>query len=151
VEKAIAKNSKALRDYQILEKIECGIELKGPEIKSLRESKVSLLDSFARVEKGEVFLYNMHISPYQEASIFNVEPKRARKLLLHRNQIKRLMGKVMEKGFTLIPLRCYFNEKGIAKIELALSKGKRFYERRQDIRKREAELEIRRILKASKK
>jgi SsrA-binding protein len=147
VEKTIIKNPKAFRDYQISERFECGIELKGCEVKSLRESKASLADSFARIENGEVFLYNMHISPYEKTSQFFPEPKRKRKLLFHKNQIRRLIGKVEQKRFTLIPLRCYFNERGFAKIELGLARGKRLYERREDIKKREAELEIRRMMK----
>lgn len=151
VKKILIRNPKALRDYQILERFECGIELKGSEVKSLRESRASLTDSFARTENSEVFLYNMHISPYEKTSQFFIEPKRKRKLLLHKNEIRRLTGKVKQKGFTLIPLRCYFNERGIAKIELGLAKGKKLYERKEDIKKREAELEIRRIMKGQMK
>ena len=147
MEKIIAKNPKALRDYQILERFECGIELKGSEVKSLRESKASLTDSFARTENSEIFLYNMHISPYEKTSQFFVEPKRKRKLLLHKNQIRRLIGRVEQKGFTLIPLKCYFNKRGMAKIELGLGRGKKLYERREDIKKRQTELEIRRVLR----
>jgi len=151
VERVIAKNPKAFRDYEILEKVECGVELRGPEIKSLREAKTALQDSFARVENGEVFLYNMHISPYQFASIFNVEPKRKRKLLLRKKQIQHLWGKTNQRGFTLVPLSCYFNERGIAKIELGVARGKRFYERREEIKKKEAEFQIRKALRTKKK
>jgi len=147
MEKIIATNRKVLRDYSILESFECGVELKGSEVKSLRDSKASLTDSFARIEKGEVFLWNSHISPYDQASIFNVEPKRIRKLLLHKRQINRLLGQVSQRGLTLIPLKLYFNEGGRVKVELALAKGKKFFDRREDIKRREADLEIRRALR----
>jgi SsrA-binding protein len=150
MEKVIATNRKAIRDYFILENFECGIELKGSEVKSLREGKASLVDSFARIEKNEILLYNVHISPYAQASIFNVEPKRIRKLLLHKKQINRLLGQVSQRGFTLIPLKLYFNERGLAKIELSLAKGRKFFDRREDIKRREADLEIRRALKNRK-
>lgn len=147
----IATNRKALRDYVILEAIECGIELKGSEVKSLRVGKINLNDSFARIENNEVVLYNAHISPYEQASYLNVEPKRIRRLLLHRNQIRRLTGKLAQKGFTLIPLKAYFSERGFAKIELALCKGKKLYDKREEIRRREADLALRRILKSRRK
>ncbi len=143
----IATNRKAHRDYAVLEVLECGIELKGSEVKSLRLKKMSLEDGFARIEKNEVILYNIHISPYTEASYLNVEPKRPRKLLLRRNQIKKLAGQIAQKGFTLIPLRAYFNARGFAKIELALCKGKKTYDRREDLKRRETDLEMRRALK----
>lgn len=146
--KIIATNRKALRDYAVLESIECGIELKGSEVKSLREGKVSLNDSFARIENNGVILYNTHISPYAQASYLNVEPTRLRKLLLHKNQIRKLIGQVAQKGFTLIPLKVYFNERGFAKIELALCKGKKLYDRRETIKRREADLEMRRAMKS---
>jgi len=149
--KIIATNRKALRDYAVLETIECGIELKGSEVKSLRESKVNLNDSFARIENNEVILYNTHISPYEQASYLNVEPTRLRRLLLHRNQIRKLIGQVTQKGFTLVPLKIYFNERGFVKMELALCKGKKLYDRREDIKRREVELAMRRILKSRRK
>ena len=149
--KIIATNRKALRDYIVLEAIECGIELKGSEVKSLRQGKISLNDSFARVENNEVILYNTHISPYEEASYLNVEPTRLRKLLLHINQIRRLTGQVTQKGFTLIPLKVYFNDRGFAKIELALCKGKKLYDKREDIKRREIDLEMRRVMKSRRK
>jgi len=149
--KIIATNRKALRDYAVLETIECGIELKGSEVKSLRESKVNLNDSFARIENNEVILYNTHISPYEQASYLNVEPTRLRRLLLHRNQIRKLIGQVTQKGFTLVPLKIYFNERGFVKVELALCKGKKLYDRREDIKRREVELAMRRILKSRRK
>jgi SsrA-binding protein len=149
--KIIATNRKALRDYAVLETIECGIELKGSEVKSLRESKVNLNDSFARIENNQVVLYNTHISPYEQASYLNVEPTRLRRLLLHRNQIRKLIGQVTQKGFTLVPLKIYFNERGFAKIELALCKGKKLYDRREDIKRREIELAMRRALKSRRR
>jgi SsrA-binding protein len=147
---AIATNRQAHRDYAVLETFECGIELKGSEVKSLRAGKGNLTDSFARIEKNEVILYNTYISPYEEASYLNVDPTRLRKLLLHRNQITKLVVQVAQKGFTLIPLKIYFNERGFAKVELGLCKGKKLYDRREDIRRRETDLEMRRILKNRK-
>jgi SsrA-binding protein len=144
----IATNRKAHRDYHILESFECGIELKGSEVKSLRQGKINLNDSFARVEGNEVILYNAHISPYEQASYFNVEPIRPRKLLLHKNQIKRLTAQLIQRGLTLIPLRAYFNARGFAKIELALCKGKKLYDKREALKRRETELAIRRVLKS---
>ena len=146
--KLIAANKKAKRDYKILESIECGIELKGGEVKSLRAGRMNLEDSFARIENNEVILYNTHISPYAEASYLNAEPKRARKLLLHRNQIRKLDNQVSQRGFTLVPLKVYFNEGGFAKIELALCRGKKLYDRREDMKRREVEMEMRRALKS---
>ncbi|MDD4894826.1 MAG: SsrA-binding protein SmpB, partial [Candidatus Omnitrophica bacterium] len=107
----IATNRKAHRDYVVLETMECGIELKGSEVKSLRAKQMSLEDGFARIEKKEVILYNIHISPYSEASYLNVEPKRPRKLLLRKNQIEKLSGQIAQRGFTLVPLKAYFNDR----------------------------------------
>jgi len=149
--KIIATNRKAYRDYAILESIECGIELKGSEVKSARAGKVNLNDSFARVEGNEVILYNTHISPYEEASYLNVEPTRLRKLLLHKKQIRKLNSQLTQKGLTLIPLKAYFNDRGFAKIELALCKGKKLYDKREDIKRREMDLEMRRVLKSRRK
>jgi SsrA-binding protein len=149
--KIIASNKKALRDYNIIERLEAGIELKGSEVKSVRSGNVNFKDSFARIENGEVFLYNTHISPYAEASYLNVEPTRVRKLLLHKRQINKLWQSVSQRGFTLVPLNIYFNDKGFSKIELALCKGKKLYDRRQDLKRREEELEIRRALKVRRK
>jgi SsrA-binding protein len=149
--KLIATNKKAHRDYKILESMECGIELKGSEVKSLRAGRMNLEDSFARIENNEVILYNTHISPYAEASYLNVEPKRPRRLLLRRNQIRKLTGQVTQKGFTLVPLKAYFSERGFAKIELALCRGKKLYDRREDMKRREIELEMRRALKSRRK
>ncbi|MDD2688998.1 MAG: SsrA-binding protein SmpB [Candidatus Omnitrophica bacterium] len=149
--KVIATNRKAYRDYIVLESFECGIELKGSEVKSLRQGKVNLNDSFARLEKNEIILYNTYISPYEEASYLNVEPVRQRKLLLHRNQIRKIIGELTQRGFTLIPLKVYFNDRGFAKIELALCKGKRLYDKREDIKRREMDMEMRRAMKARRR
>lgn len=149
--KIVATNRKAQRDYVILETIECGIELKGSEVKSARGGKINLNDSFARIENNQVILYNTHISPYEQASYLNVEPTRLRRLLLHKNQIQKLTAQVAQKGFTLIPMKVYFNERGFAKLELALCKGKKLYDKRESIKRREAELEMRRVLKTRRK
>jgi len=149
--KSIATNRKAHRDYAVLESFECGIELKGSEVKSLRAGKINLNDSFARIEQNEIILYNTHISPYEQASYLNVEATRPRKLLLHRNQIRKITGKLTQKGLTLIPLKAYFNDRGFAKIELALCKGKKLYDKREDIKRRETDLEMRRVMKARRK
>jgi len=144
--KTVATNRKARHDYHIVETMEAGIELRGSEVKSLRMGRASLRDSFARVERGELFLYNMHVSPYEKGGHFNPDPRRVRKLLMHQREIKKLLGKTTEKGFTLVPLRLYFS-RGKAKVELALARGKRSYDKRADIEKREAERAIRRALK----
>jgi len=149
--KAIVTNRKAHRDYAILETIECGIELKGCEVKSLREGRMNIEDSFARIENNEIMLYNSHISPYIQASYLNVEPTRLRRLLLHRNQIRKLAAQTTQKGFTLIPLKAYFNARGFAKIELALCKGKKLYDKRENIKRREIDLEMRRAMKSRRK
>jgi len=146
--KNITTNRKAYRDYAVLETVECGIELKGSEVKSARAGKINLDDSFARVENGEVILYNTYISPYEQASYLNVEPTRPRRLLLHSNQIRKITGQLAQKGLTLVPMKAYFSERGFVKIELALCKGKKLYDRREDIKRREAELQIRRALKS---
>ena len=149
--KPITTNRKAHRDYHILESIECGIELKGSEVKSLRDGKMNLDDSFARIDPQGVTLYNSHISPYAQASYLNVDPERPRRLLLRHSQIERLFENSTQKGLTLIPLKAYFNDRGLAKIELALCKGKRLYDKRQDLRRRDADLEIRRALKGKRR
>ncbi|MEW6171231.1 MAG: SsrA-binding protein SmpB [Candidatus Omnitrophota bacterium] len=148
---ATVTNRKAFRDYSILERIECGIELKGSEVKSLRDGKINLDDSFARADKGEIILFNAHISPYIEASYLNVEPTRPRKLLLHKKEISKLAGQVNQRGFTLIPLKLYFNQRGFVKIELGLCKGKKLYDQREDIKRRETTREMRRALKNKRK
>ena len=112
---------------------------------------MNLNDSFARVENGQVLLYNMHISPYAQASFLNVDPIRLRRLLLHRNQIKKIAGEVFQRGFTLVPLRLYFNERGFVKIELGLCRGKKLYDRRETVKRREAERQLRRVLRSRRK
>ncbi len=146
----IATNRKAHRDYEILETVECGIELKGSEVKSLRDGKINLNDSFARVDKGEVVLYNAHVSPYAQASYLNVDPVRSRKLLLHKKQIGRFAGQLAQKGLTLVPLKAYFNDRGFVKIELGLCRGKKLYDRRETIKSREEDLKIKRMMKHRK-
>ena len=143
----IATNRKAFRDYEILERLEAGISLAGSEVKSLREAKASLDEAFARIEAGELFLYNAYIAPYAQASYLNVESKRQRKLLLHRGQIKRLADKAAQRGFTIIPLKMYFNSRGLVKVELAMAKGKKVHDRREDIKRRETDLQMRKALK----
>ena len=145
--KIIVTNRKAYRDYEVLESIESGIELKGSEVKSLRAAKINLDDSFARAEKEELFLYNAHISPYTQASYLNVDPDRPRKLLLHKNQIQRIIGKLTQKGLTLVPLKLYFNDRGFVKIELALGKGKKLYDKRVSIKRRETDKLLHRVIK----
>lgn len=134
----IAENRKARHDYHIEETMEAGIALQGTEVKSLRLGRVNLRDSYARVENGEVFLYGMHISPYEQGNRFNHDPLRVRKLLLHKREIRRLIGKTREEGYTLVPTRLYFKN-GKAKVELALAKGKKLYDKREAIAKRDAE------------
>ena len=143
----IATNRKAFRDYEILERLEAGIGLVGSEAKSLREAKASLDEAFARIEAGELFLYNAYIAPYAQASYLNVESKRQRKLLLHRGQIKRLADKTAQRGFTIIPLKMYFNSRGLVKVELAMARGKKSHDRREDIKRRETDLQMRKALK----
>lgn len=138
-----ATNRKALRDYEVEEKLEAGIVLLGSEIKSIREGRANLLDSYAAVEGGEVFLHGMHVSPYAQASYFGHEPVRPRKLLLHRDQIKRLAGKITERGYTLVPLRLYIKD-GLAKVELGLARGRRKHDKRREIAKKDADREMER-------
>ncbi|MFH0779218.1 MAG: SsrA-binding protein SmpB [Candidatus Eisenbacteria bacterium] len=144
--KPVCTNRKARHLYFILETIEAGIALVGSEVKSLRAGKANIRDSFASVEKGEVFLRRMHIGPYDEAGRFGHDPLRTRKLLLNKGEIRRLTGKVNERGLTLVPLNIYFKGRH-AKVELALVKGKRYFDRREDIARREHEREIERALK----
>lgn len=137
--KIIATNRKAYHEYTILENYIAGIELYGTEVKSARNGNVSLDGGYATVENGEVFLYDINIAPYQSGNIFNHEPKRKRKLLLKRDEIKRLYGKVREKGYTLIPLKFFFSDRGFAKLELALAKGKRTIDKREELKRRAIE------------
>lgn len=147
--KNVAVNRKARHDYHILDTYEAGLVLKGTEVKSLREGKVSLRESFAQFENNELYIMNMHISPYAFGNIFNVNPKRKRKLLLHQREIDRLRGQVQEKGLTLVPLRMYFKS-GHAKIELALAKGKKLYDKRRTLAEKDAQREVERELKNKK-
>ncbi|MGB8658254.1 MAG: SsrA-binding protein SmpB [Candidatus Zixiibacteriota bacterium] len=144
--RVVATNRKAHHLYHVIESYEAGIALVGTEVKSLREGKVNLMDSYAAVEKGEMLLHHMHISPYDQASRFNHDPTRSRKLLMHAREIKRLLGKTVERGFTLVPLKVYFKGK-VAKVELALAIGKKLFDRRKDIKDRDVQREMRRILK----
>ena len=144
--KIFATNHKARRDYSIEDVREVGIVLQGTEIKSLRQHRVTIDDSFARIEGGEVFLYNMHVSPYVQGGRWNAEPTRPRKLLLHRREIDRLAGLMSQQRVTLVPLRVYESH-GKAKVELAVGRGKRVFEKRDRIRKRDSDREIRRTLR----
>lgn len=146
----VITNRKAFRNYIILEKIEAGIALRGTEVKSLRHAKGNLGDSFAKVEDMEVFLYKFHISPYEAGNIHNHDPLRRRKLLLHKQQIRRLWGQASVKGFSLIPLRVYFKE-GKVKVELGLARGKKLYDKREDIKRKEADAEAQRAMKRRKR
>ena len=145
-QKTIATNRKARHDYHVLETMEAGVVLHGSEVKSLRRGRANLRDSYALVEDGELYLCNMHISPYEQSGAFGPDPRRRRKLLMHRREIKRLLGKTAQRGFTLIPLRLYFSGPHV-KVELALGRGKRDYDRRQDITKREPDRAIQRAVK----
>ena len=145
-ERTFASNRKAYHEYEILESIEAGIELTGTEIKSVRAGKVNLRESYARVQNGEVLLYNMHISPYDQGNIWNHEPLRTRKLLLHRGEIGRLAEQSQAQGLTLVPLRMYAR-KGHAKVELAVARGKKQYDKRAAIADRESRRELDRVVK----
>ena len=143
--KLIANNKKAFHDYFIEDNYEAGISLAGSEVKSLRQGKCSFKESFIRIEKGEVFIYGMHISPFEKGNIFNKDPLRVKKLLLHKYEINKMAGKIAEKGYTLVPLQVYFRG-SLVKVEIGLAKGKKLYDKRQDIakkdQKREAEKEF---------
>ena len=148
-EKIICVNRQARHNYFIDETYEAGLVLVGSEVKSLRDGKANLADSYARVQKGEAFLVNTHISPYSGANQFNHEPKRTRKLLLHAREIERLTGKTKERGFTLIPLKLYFKN-GRAKVELGLARGKKLYDKRETLKRKMAEREVERSMKVRK-
>ena len=134
--KLVSNNKKAYHDYFIEEKYEAGISLAGTEVKSLRMGKCSLKESFIRVENGELFIYGMHISPYEKGNIFNKDPLRVRKLLLHRHEINRIAGQMTQKGYTIVPLQVYSNG-SLVKVEIALARGKKLYDKRQDIAKKD--------------
>lgn len=144
--KVIAENRKARHDYTIEESFEAGIELKGTEVKSMRAGRANLKDSFAIIENGELYLYGMHISPYEHGNIFNVEPMRPRRLLMHKKEIMRLLGKTKEQGLTLVPLKAYFKKDKI-KIELALAKGKKLYDKRDAAAEKTAKREVEKAMK----
>ncbi len=145
--KLIANNKKVYHDYFIEETYEAGIVLHGTEVKSLRMGKCSIKESFLRIENGEMFIYGMHVSPYEKGNIFNKDPLRTRKLLLHKSEIMKLVGKVKEKGFTLVPIEVYFTD-GKAKILIGLAKGKKLYDKREDIAKKDMKREAERDFKA---
>jgi SsrA-binding protein len=143
----VAENRKAFHDYHLLETFEAGLVLLGTEVKAIREGRVNLRDSFARVEGGEVFLYNVHISPYSHRGYSDHEPLRRRKLLLHRDEIRKLIGKTVERGMTLVPVRMYFKN-GRVKVALSLARGKKDYDKRETIKRRDADRESRAAIKA---
>lgn len=144
--KLVANNKKAYHDYFIEEKYEAGLVLHGTEVKSLRMGKCSIKEAFIRIEKGEVYIYGMHVSPYEKGNIFNKDPLRPKKLLLHKQQIRKLIGSSAEKGYTIVPLQVYFTG-GRAKIEIGLAKGKKLYDKRQDIAKRDQRREAEKEMK----
>jgi len=150
VEKVISKNRKAWHDYHIDETYEAGVVLTGTEVKSVRNARVNLKDSYGRVEGGELFLYNMHISPYDPGNRFNHDPLRVRKLLMHKMEIARLGGKTQEKGLALIPLKIYLT-RGLVKIELGLARGKKQYDKRRDIAERDSKREVEREFRQRQK
>lgn len=146
-ERLIANNKKAFHDYSVEETFECGIALTGTEVKSLRENKASLRDSFASVKRGEVWLHQVHIAPYSHGNRGNVDPTRARKLLLHKNEIRYLIGKTKETGYTLVPLKMYFATSGLVKVELALARGKKSYDKRDALAEKDSKRDVERALK----
>lgn len=143
----LAENRKAYHDYFILDKFEAGIVLTGTEMKSLRKRRLNLKDSYGNIRNGEIFLDGVHISPFEEGNIYNHDPLRSRKLLLHKKEIMRLIGKIKEEGLTLIPLSFYINDNGKVKVEMALAKGKKLYDKRDALAKKEAVRQIDRALK----
>lgn len=147
-EKDVARNRKALHEYAVIETYECGIVLTGTEVKSVREGGLSLADSYATVKRGEVWLLNVHIKPYSHGNRENVDPDRPRKLLLHKSEIRTLIGKTKEVGLTLVPLRVYFSAENKVKVEIALARGKKMYDKRADLAKRDAARDVERALKA---
>ncbi len=142
----IANNKKAYHDYFIEDTYEAGIALAGTEVKSLRSNGCSVKEAFIRIENGEVFLYQMHISPYEKGNIFNKDPLRVKKLLMHKQEIHKLLGRIKEKGYTLVPLQVYFSD-GRAKVEIGLARGKKLYDKREDIAKKDARREAQREFK----
>lgn len=149
--KILANNKKAKHDYFIEEVYEAGMALTGTEIKSMRLGKLNLKESYAKIDGNELVIYGMHISPYEQGNRFNVDPLRPRKLLLHRQEIRKLIGYTTQKGLTLVPLNVFLNEKGIAKMEIAVARGKKNYDKREDIAKRDADRRIQQEMKNSAK
>lgn len=143
--KVVARNRKARHEYEILDTFEAGMELKGPEVKSLRDGKVAFQDAFARVDGGEVWLHSLHISPYEQANRFNVDPVRHRRLLLNRNEIRQLAVQTDEKGLTLVPLEIYF-KRGYAKVLLAVARGKKLHDKRETLKRKQQEREAERAM-----
>lgn len=148
--RVVAQNRKARHDYFIEETYEAGIVLKGTEVKSIRQGRVNLRDAYADIRNGEVYLQNMHISPYEKGNIYNVDPTRSRKLLLNRREINRLIGYTQQRGLTLVPLRLYI-KRGLVKVELGVARGKKTYDKRADIARRDAKREIERSFRESQK
>ena len=146
--KLIANNKKAYHDFFILDTYEAGIALHGTEVKSLRMGKCSIKESFIRIEKGEVYIYGLHISPYEKGNIFNKDPLRPKKLLLHKKEIQKLLGQISQKGYTIVPVEVYLN-KGLVKVQIALAKGKKLYDKRADIAKKDQKREAERDYKVS--
>lgn len=144
--KVIAQNKKARHDFFVEMTLEAGIVLKGTEIKSIRAARVNLKDSFARVERGEVFLHNMHISPYEQGNIHNHEPTRTRKLLLHKSQINKLIGETKQSGYSLVPLKLYLKD-GYAKVLIGVARGKKKYDKREDLKQKQAKRDVDRAMK----
>lgn len=143
----IAKNRRAFHDYEVLETFEAGIELAGTEVRSLRDNNCQLTDAFALVRNGEVWLSNLHIPPFANGNLANVDPDRRRKLLLHKKQIRYLASKTQEKGFALVPLKMYFKDNGLVKVELALARGKKLYDKRESMKERDSKRDIERAMK----
>ncbi len=146
--KVVATNKPVYFNYEIVETLEAGIALQGSEVKSVRDGRISLKEAYAEIRNGEVFLVNSNISPYEAANIFNHDPKRPRKLLLHRQEIKRLTGKIREKSLTLVPTKVLFNDKGRIKVEIALAKGKKTYQKKEAIKERDLDREMHAALKS---
>ncbi|EFQ5576367.1 SsrA-binding protein SmpB [Listeria monocytogenes] len=144
--KLVAQNKKARHDYAIEETFEAGIVLQGTEIKSVRNARVNIKDSYARIDKGEIFLHNMHISPYEQGNRYNHDPLRTRKLLLHKKQISRLIGETKESGYSIVPLKMYIKD-GYAKVLIGVARGKKKYDKRQDLKQKEAKRDIERAFK----
>jgi len=147
----IATNKKAFRDFELLNKWECGIELKGSEVKSIRAGHVSFKDTFARVDDGEIMLYSLHIEPYKQASYENVDPDRIRRLLLHKREVRKIENDVTLKNYTLIPTKLYYNKRGFVKVELAMGKGRKFYDKREVIKKRQIARDLNRAIRSGSK